>query len=129
MATKKVVSEIEEKIAEAKEVVEATAKKTSGVAKKVAAGTKAAAKKTVEKATAEKPAAKKAVAKKVQETYCEINGEQILMEDLVAKVKEAYVAEGHTAASIKSVKTYINLAERKAYYVINDNAEDKYIEF
>ena len=128
MAPRKTIK-TDAEVAEKIEAAEATAKKATKTVKKAAAETKAAAKKTVENAAEKVAAAKKPAAKAVQETYYEVNGEQICAEEIVAKVKEAYKAEGHTAASIKSLKTYINVAERKAYYVVNDNAESKYIEF
>ena len=47
---------------------------------------------------------------------------------IVARIQEAYKADGHRVSAIKSLKTYLNLEERRAYYVINDKAEGKYIE-
>lgn len=43
-------------------------------------------------------------------------------EDLMARAKEAYVADGHRASSIKSVSLYVKPEDMKAYYVINDKA-------
>ncbi len=73
-------------------------------------------------------AAKTVKESKVQETYFEIGDKQICAEAIVAAVKEAYKAEGNKVSTIKSLKTYINAEEGKAYYVINDVAEGKYIE-
>ena len=39
--------------------------------------------------------------------------------DIVAKIKAAYVAEGHRESSIKSLQVYLKPQEWKAYYVIN----------
>ena len=50
------------------------------------------------------------------ETYFEFNGMQISSDEMVQRTRAAYLAEG-------------NSNERRAYYVINDNAENKYIEF
>ena len=44
------------------------------------------------------------------------------VEEVMEKAKAAYVAEGHRAASIKTLRLYIKPEERKAYYVINDKA-------
>lgn len=43
-------------------------------------------------------------------------------EDLMDRAKEAYVADGHRASSIKSVSLYVKPEDMKAYYVINDKA-------
>lgn len=43
--------------------------------------------------------------------------------EIVARVKAAYVAEGHRESSIKSLKVYMKPQEWKAYYVINNKIE------
>lgn len=43
--------------------------------------------------------------------------------DIVTKVKSAYVSEGHRESSIKSLKIYMKPQEWKAYYVINNKIE------
>ena len=105
------------------EVVAATeeVKETKTTAKKAAAKTDSAAKET--KAAAKKPAAKKTTAKveKVVETYVEFAGNQVLLSNVEASVKAAYVAEGHRESSIKTMKVYVKPEENAAYYVINDN--------
>ena len=96
------------------------------VAKTTAKETKATAKTT--KKTTTRKAAKKPV-EKITEVYFEYNGEQILSEELVGRIQEAYKNEGHRISSIKTLRVYINPDERKAYYVINDKAEGKFVEF
>lgn len=88
------------------------------------------------KEEAKKPVAKKAVVKKpvkkvetVQEVYIEYADDQILTEELIDRIKETYKNEGHRIGAIKSLRVYISLEDRKAYYVINDKAEGKFIEF
>ncbi|MBQ2116894.1 MAG: hypothetical protein II193_09950 [Lachnospiraceae bacterium] len=44
------------------------------------------------------------------------------MNELVDRVKAAYVAEGHSADSIENVEVYIKLSENMAYYVIDGYA-------
>ena len=110
--------------AKKEEAVEATAKKAQA---------KPAAKKETKKAEPKK-ATKRTTKKKepvevIQEVYFEYNGEQILSTSLVERVKEAYKNEGHRISSIKSLRLYINPNERRAYYVINDIAEGKFIQF
>ena len=51
------------------------------------------------------------------------------MEDINERIRQAWLAEGHYPSRLKSIKTYINLEERRAYYVINGKAENKYVEF
>ena len=129
--------------------VKATETKTTKTTKsaKAAADTAVAAKeekaakaepaKAEKKAVAEKKApAKKAPAKKVakpvetvQEVYFEYSGGQVLAEDIVGRIKEAYKSEGHRISSIKTLQVYIKPDERKAYYVINDKAEGKFVQF
>ena len=66
---------------------------------------------------------KKTTAKveKVVETYVEFAGNQVLLSNVEASVKAAYVAEGHRESSIKTMKVYVKPEENAAYYVINDN--------
>ena len=51
------------------------------------------------------------------------------MEDINERIRQAWLAEGHSPSRLKSVKTYLNIAERRDYYVINGKAENKYVEF
>lgn len=85
---------------------------------------------TEKKKPGRKPAAKKAntaktETKKVEkkdEVFVQFAGEEFVVEEVMDKAKAAYVAEGHRASAIKSVRLYIKPEERKAYYVINDKA-------
>lgn len=114
-----------------KDSIRTTAKEAAAKAsaKKAEVKEKASsAKKTVtEKATKAKATVAKLSAS--QETYFEIGGEQILMEEINERIRQAWLSEGHYAARLKSIKTYLNIEERRAYYVINGKAEDKYVEF
>lgn len=64
----------------------------------------------------------KAVVEKTENVFVESAGYQFNTEDIVANVRAAWVAEGHRASSIKKLNVYINMDERKAYYVINEKA-------
>lgn len=98
----------EEKAVEKKTAKPAAAKKT----------TKTAAKKE----TAEKPA-KTTKASASQKIILQMSGrEDISMENVIERVKKAYVDEGHSAASIKNVEVYIKPEEGMAYYVIDGYA-------
>lgn len=120
-----------EKTVQPKESIPAAKAAEKPVAKTTAKETKATAK-TTKKTTAKKTTARKAAKKpveKITEVYFEYNGEQILSEELVGRIQEAYKNEGHRISSIKTLRVYINPDERKAYYVINDKAEGKFVEF
>lgn len=128
-----VVSKETAKTVETNQEVKTTA--TSPKKEEAAPAKTADVKKTTEKAAVKKPAAKKMTrrtAKKpepVQEIFFEYAGEQILTEELVNRIKETYKSEGHRIGAIKSLRVYINPEDRKAYYVINEKAEGKFVEF
>lgn len=98
------------------------------------AAPKAAAK--AEAPKAEKPAKRaykkretKKPVEKIQEVYFQYQGNEILAQDVVAKIHAAYKAEGHKVGAIKSLRVYINAEEMRAYYVINDKpGDDKFVE-
>lgn len=75
------------------------------------------------------PAAKRAEKEILQEVFFEYNGNQILSNELLDRIKDEYKNEGHRISSIKTLRVYINMDDRKAYYVINDKAEGKFVEF
>ncbi len=123
----------------------AVAAKAEAEKKETAVAPKAEEKKTATKPAAKKPAAKKATTRKttekkakraskkapvekVQEVFFEYNGQQILSQDIVNRIEETWKAEGHRIASIKTLRVYINPDEQRAYYVINDKAEGKFVE-
>lgn len=115
------VAETEIKAAEVK--AEEPKKETAAKAVEVKAAepkkeTKAVAKKET------KPAAKKETkAAPVAKITLQVNGrEDLAMENLVDRVKAAYVAEGHKAEAIKNIEVYIKLSENMAYYVIDGYA-------
>ncbi len=56
--------------------------------------------------------------------FFEIDGDQVKTADIIDKVYAAYKADGHQLGRIKNVD-----GERKAYYVVNGKAEDKFVEF
>lgn len=124
----------------------ATTKKTATVTK---AATEPAvkdteAKKTVteevkaetakKKPATKKPAAKKPIAKKTTtkattstkkiatELYVQFAGYEVSEEDLVNRVKEAWVNEGNKISTLKNINLYVKPEERKAYYVVNGSA-------
>ncbi len=96
---------------------------TKSTAKKAVSAVKSAAKSTRKKTSKKKPVAM------IQETFIEVNGDQINTEALVERIKQTYKDEGHRIGAIKSLRTYLNLSERRAYYVVNDKEEQRYIDF
>ncbi|MBO6107832.1 MAG: hypothetical protein J6P16_00320 [Eubacterium sp.] len=103
-------------------------------AKKAPAKTAAAKKTTTAKAPAakkaapkrgRKPGSKNKVVESIQETIVQVGGADLVVtETLVDRVKDKYKNEGHRVGNIKSLQIYINVDERKAYYVINGNSDD-----
>ena len=97
----------------------APAKKAASTAKK------APAKKTTTTKRGRKPGSKNKVVESVQETIIQFQGADVVVaENLVDRVKDAYKNSGHRIGNIKSLRIYVNVEERKAYYVINDKQDD-----
>lgn len=108
---------VEVKAAEVKETAKAVEVKAAAKVEEV--------KETVKTA---KTAAKKPVAKKVEkkefepEVFIQFYGNESAVKDVVERAKDAFVAEGHRASSIKSLKVYLKPEEYAAYYVINEKS-------
>ena len=112
-------------------VKDTEAKKT--VTEEVKAET-AKKKPATKKPAAKKPAAKKPIAKKTTtkattstkkiatELYVQFAGYEVSEEDLVNRVKEAWVNEGNKISTLKNINLYVKPEERKAYYVVNGSA-------
>ncbi|SCP97193.1 DUF6465 family protein [Anaerobium acetethylicum] len=135
MANKRAVKSTEKEIAD--NIVETAAEETAA---KTAKSSKTAKTAKAPKASAEaidgeekKPAApkKKAAPKKTKKTaeemrreteevYFQFYGQEILANDIFAKAKEAYMAEGNQESMIESFKLYIKPEDNKAYYIVND---------
>ena len=83
----------------------------------------------VKETTASKKAPKKEKKEASVSTFIQFVDGEVKAEELLDRIKEQYKNDGHRIGAIKSIETYINIAERKAYYVINGKAENKYVEF
>ncbi len=59
----------------------------------------------------------------------EIDGSQINTDDILTSIHGAFEADGHKVSDIKRLEIYYNFAERRAYYVVNGESEDKFVEF
>lgn len=90
-------------------------------------------KKPVKKAPAKKTTAKKVPAKKTTTTrktrtvkktelFIQFAGYEISQEDLVARVKEAWVKDGNKVSEIVTMSLYVKPEDYKAYYVINGSS-------
>ena len=90
---------------------------TSGVAKESAQKT---AKKAAVKA---KKAVKEPVVPELILQYDDNGAMQADITDVIARVKAAYIADGHRESSIKSLCVYLKPQDWKAYYVINNKIE------
>ena len=118
------VKPVETKTLEAK-VAEVEAKATEKLAnvKETVKETKEAVKEEVKKAP-KKKATRKTAAKKESESesevFVEYYGQQSSVEEIINKVKEVFVSEGHRASTIKSLKLYLKPEDGFAYYVINE---------
>lgn len=74
----------------------------------------------VKKSAAKVKKAAKEKSPVVPEVFVQYQEQQADTSDLVARVKELYVAQKHRESSIKSLQIYIKPQDGKAYYVIND---------
>lgn len=66
--------------------------------------------------------AQKAAPAKAERILVQFGAMEWNTEDLMARARDAYVADGHRASSIKSVSLYVKPEDMKAYFVINDKA-------
>lgn len=57
--------------------------------------------------------------------YVEYQGKQVEEKELVAKVKELWVADGNKVKDMKSLNLYVKPEEAAAYYVINEDISGK----
>ena len=55
----------------------------------------------------------------------EFNGTQRKVDDIVAKIKDEWVAAGHRLSTIKTLDVYVKPQDYTAYYVINGKIEGK----
>lgn len=66
----------------------------------------------------EKAAAKKEAG--TPEIYVQFGASESSVQAAVERIRAEYVAQGHRASSIKSLKVYLKPEDNAAYYVIND---------
>ena len=92
-------------------------------------GTKNAEKATKTDKKTTKTAKKVAPVERTTEVHIQFDyREDIVTNEIVAKIEDAFKEEGHRVSTIKSLNVYVNVAENKAYYVINGKEEGKFVE-
>lgn len=83
----------------------------------------------VKKAEAPKkaePAKKVQEKKEIQtEVYIQYAGAEYKMAEIMERIKEAWVADGHKAGFIKNISIYVKPEENAVYYVINEKNSGK----
>lgn len=57
--------------------------------------------------------------------FVEYHGEQRKVEEIIDRIKEEWVSQGHRVSSIKTLNVYLKPEEFTAYYVINENVSGK----
>jgi len=106
-------------VKKAAEEVKTEVKKAASATKTTAA---AAKKKAAAKKTAARTAVKKTAAAKMNSAvYIQFNDLNISSEGLVTRVKEIWAERGNKETDLHDVKVYVNVAESKAYYVVNED--------
>lgn len=60
--------------------------------------------------------------------YVEYAGKQVEEKDIIARVKELWVADGNKVKDLKTLNLYVKPEENAAYYVINDDTVSGKIE-
>lgn len=113
---------VDAKASEVKPAVDEAVKKTTAKASAAAKTVKKSAKKASAKATAKVKAAKEGA---TTDVFIQYGGNEIVAKEVVARVKEAYISEGHRPSYIKSVQVYIKPEENAAYYVVNQKSAGK----
>ena len=101
---------------------------TVKVEKKATAKKATKAEKT-EKEVVEKKTTKRTTKKAVKTTFVvQAAGKEVSMEDAIAKVKEAWVAEGNKETELKEIAVYVKPEDKAIYYVVNGDVTGK-VEF
>ena len=122
-ARKKAAPVIEEAKKKAEPVIEGARKKAAPAAETVKkqAGKAASAAKKAGRGITDKVA--EVTAK--SEVFIQYGDYEIRTDDMVKRVRETYVAEGHKISDIRELQVYIKPGDRCAYYVINHHDTGK----
>lgn len=128
----------ETKAAPAKEPVKAEPKKEPAVKEEVKAeapkkrGRKPGSKKVSTVAKEIKKSVAKSVSKRTAkkeeltpEVYLQYKGGEAGMSEMIDKIKQQFINEGHRAGNIKTLQVYLKPEENAIYYVINEKNAGK----
>lgn len=109
-------------------------KKVEQVVEKEAVKKETSKKETVKKDAVKKETVKKGTAKKAvanekeevmgavkQEIFIQTASNEMRLEEIIEKVKKAYVAEGNVETKDDQIRVYIKPEENMIYYVVNDS--------
>lgn len=96
------------------------AKMVAAATETVVGGVKTAAKMTKEAGKTVKYAAETALNEVRPEIYVQYQSQECSMAAITKRAKESYIADGHKASDIRSLKIYLKPEERAAYYVVNE---------
>ena len=81
---------------------------------------------TVEEPAEKKPAAKKTRKKAVKVSLTvQAGGKEVTMDEAIARVKEAWVADGNSEKDLKELAVYAKPEEQAIYYVANGTVTGK----
>lgn len=90
------------------------------VAETVVEGAKAAAQTTKTATDTVRKAAENARHETKTDVYLQYQYQECSIEHIKKLCKESYIADGHSAEDIKSLKIYLKPEEKAAYYVANE---------
>lgn len=60
-----------------------------------------------------------------EKVFLQYEGKEVVVDDILEKVKQEFILEGNNAAAIKSIRLYVKPEENAAYYIINEINDDK----
>lgn len=59
-----------------------------------------------------------------EKIFLQYEGREIVVDNILEKVRQEFILEGNNAADIKSIRLYIKPQENAAYYVINNEVNN-----
>lgn len=59
-----------------------------------------------------------------EKIFLQYEGREIVLDNILEKVKQEFILEGHNATDIKSIRLYLKPQENAAYYIINNQVNN-----
>jgi hypothetical protein len=59
-----------------------------------------------------------------EKIFLQYEGREIVVDNILEKVRQEFILGGHNAADIKSIRLYIKPQENAAYYIINNQVNN-----